>query len=353
MIGLSIADHLSLCGASITVIEPGPLDGSASGASLGGLTPWSDSYCSLATRKKSVISLRQYPKWIDRIVAMSGHQVRIRNEGLILGAMDDSSLNQLRNRYESNCKVGVETTYLQSVELQIFEPAICTQMLAALHYSLEHSLDPNELMAALRAVVVNASAIVADRVVSLEIRNRRIISAECDHSGRVKGDLFVVAAGIWSPKILGTQDLPIVPIRGQAVLLHSKECELSHHVYCNSTYVVPRSNGMFAVGVTYEDAGEQGIATAFGVMDILASATELIPSLSEARFVRAWAGLRPKSPDGAPIIGRSRCYENLLYAVGHHGLGITLAPWTGEHVAKLIGGKESEVVDFDPARFGL
>jgi glycine oxidase len=82
-------------------------------------------------------------------------------------------------------------------------------------------------------------------------------------------------------------------------------------------------------------------------------ATALVPSLRLAEVASAWAGLRPGSPDGLPIIGRLPGRENVYVATGHFRNGILLAPITGKLVSQLIleGRPEMSLKPFDPARF--
>jgi D-amino-acid dehydrogenase len=72
-----------------------------------------------------------------------------------------------------------------------------------------------------------------------------------------------------------------------------------------------------------------------------------------AEPVAEWMGARPTLPDYLPAIGRSRAHPNLLYAFGHHHLGLTLAAATGEAVAALATGETPPVdlAPFDLQRF--
>jgi glycine oxidase len=80
----------------------------------------------------------------------------------------------------------------------------------------------------------------------------------------------------------------------------------------------------------------------------------LAPGLRHGEVASAWAGLRPGSPDGLPVIGRLPGWENVYVATGHFRNGILLAPVTGKLIAQLIAGGETEVPlgPFRPERFG-
>ncbi|MES1259654.1 MAG: FAD-dependent oxidoreductase, partial [Gemmatimonadota bacterium] len=77
------------------------------------------------------------------------------------------------------------------------------------------------------------------------------------------------------------------------------------------------------------------------------------PALATMEPVRTWAGLRPGTPDGLPIIGPEPRLPGLWYATGHGRNGILLSGITGDLVARGIGGESSieELQPFRPERF--
>jgi D-amino-acid dehydrogenase len=66
----------------------------------------------------------------------------------------------------------------------------------------------------------------------------------------------------------------------------------------------------------------------------------------------AWAGLRPATADGLPLIGAVPGREGLYVAAGHSMLGVTLAPATAAALAPLVLLEERvpELAAFDPGR---
>ena len=78
----------------------------------------------------------------------------------------------------------------------------------------------------------------------------------------------------------------------------------------------------------------------------------LFPGLGDPPLTATWAGLRPGSPDGLPLVGPLGD-GRLLAACGHYRNGILLAPWTGAAIAGWIldGAPPEPVAAFDPARF--
>jgi glycine oxidase len=119
-------------------------------------------------------------------------------------------------------------------------------------------------------------------------------------------------------------------------------------------YVVPRPDGRVLVGATLEEQGFDLSVTAGAVLDLLREAYRVLPDVAELELVGARAGLRPGTPDNAPLIGRG-ALDGLILATGHYRNGILLAPITAEAVAALLAGDEpyAPTAAFAAERFAL
>jgi glycine oxidase len=117
-------------------------------------------------------------------------------------------------------------------------------------------------------------------------------------------------------------------------------------------YMVPRADGRLIVGATVEEKGFDTTVTAGGVHELLREAYRLIPEIAELELAESTAGLRPGSPDNAPLIGLSTT-EGLLVATGHFRNGVLQAPLTAECIADLLGGERPrfDLEPFSPQRF--
>ena len=111
-------------------------------------------------------------------------------------------------------------------------------------------------------------------------------------------------------------------------------------------YMVPRADGRLIVGATVEERGFDTTVTAGGVHELLREAYRVIPEIAELELVEATAGLRPGSPDNAPLIGPGDA-EDLLIATGHFRNGVLQAPVTADCIAALLAG-ETPPVDLEP-----
>jgi glycine oxidase len=139
----------------------------------------------------------------------------------------------------------------------------------------------------------------------------------------------------------------VEPLRGQMISLSSRS--LGHVVYGAGGYAVPREDGRTLIGATSERAGFDAGHTPEGTAALRAMVATLSPALAAAPLLEAWAGLRPMTPDGLPIVGPEPANDVLVYACGHSRNGVLLAPVTGACVAALLAGT-APPLDLSPYR---
>jgi glycine oxidase len=127
---------------------------------------------------------------------------------------------------------------------------------------------------------------------------------------------------------------------------------LRHVIRAPEVYLVPRSDGRILIGATIEEAGYDKRVDAVTIQRMLRAAIRLVPALSEARMLEAWAGLRPGTPDSLPILGPTQT-SGYFVATGHFRDGILLTPITAHVMARVIGGADPEydLSPFSPNRF--
>jgi glycine oxidase len=165
----------------------------------------------------------------------------------------------------------------------------------------------------------------------------------------------IIAAGTWSNAIENSRTPKIEPIRGQMICFYAKPQLTRHVIYSPRGYLVPRQDGRLLAGSTSEHAGFTKQVTAGGLNQIIANAQEISPKILTLPVVDTWAGLRPRAPDGLPVLGPCGEIVGLFYATGHYRNGILLAPVTGELIAEaVVTGRVSPLLAaFSPNRFDL
>jgi glycine oxidase len=104
-----------------------------------------------------------------------------------------------------------------------------------------------------------------------------------------------------------------------------------------------------------ERAGFNARTTTEGIARILKGAARLLPAAADRPPARTWAGLRPMTPDGRPIVGADPVVSGLWYAVGHGRNGVLLAALTGEIIADLLtnGETDLDITALQPGRASL
>ena len=163
----------------------------------------------------------------------------------------------------------------------------------------------------------------------------------------------LIAAGVWSSQLGGIPEeamVPIRPVKGQTLQMHDPSGPglLTRVLRMSPGYIVPRGDGRYVLGATMEERGFDTTITAGAIFDLLRDAIELVPGIDEWVIDELVAGLRPGTPDNAPVLGPG-ALAGLQWATGHYRHGVLLAPITAELVAAALSG---EALPEYAARFG-
>jgi glycine oxidase len=149
----------------------------------------------------------------------------------------------------------------------------------------------------------------------------------------------VNAMGAWAGQVRGPTALPVRPVRGQIAVVRAPRPPFRHALYSSRAYAVARRDGRVLLGSTYEAVGFDRHATAGGIATIVGAALELSPAIGALPLADVWAGLRPASADGRPIVGADPAVQGYYVATGHYRNGVLLAPITARLVAALLRGE--------------
>lgn len=314
IIGLTLALELHSRGASVAVLDTAAALHGASSAAAGMLAA-EDPHNPAQLRELSAFSISLYDRLLDRLYALSGHDV----------------------------------PYQTTTTIQYIEDGRSLEL-------AEKSVDPRQLGAAALESVRRSGIPLLEQCGRIEIvESSDHIAVTPQYGPALSADRLIHASGAWF------EGPPAVtPRKGQMLRVRLPSSLQLVQVHRSSAiYVVPRTQGPQAgtalIGATEEDAGFD-IRTSAADLDALRMrASALIPTLADptaAPKVEAWAGLRPAAADGLPLIGRLPACSRQWIANGHFRNGILLAPATAHAVADLVEGKRPPVdlQPFDPAR---
>jgi glycine oxidase len=314
---------------SVIVIDS-PRPGAASRAAAGMLAP-SVEHVPQQMRNAAIAARDFYPAFLDALRDRTELDVPLDRHGILQLAQDGES-EQLR----ANAPAGSQ--WLDEVAVRELEPAFESRSGALLH-PLDGAVDNVALMEALDRAV--------DRLPIIKRVAAEILSVDSDQPSaltRTRGRFFatrlVLATGAWAGGIPGLpRRIRVRPVRGQ--LLRLAQCPVQHVTYAGGGYLVPRGDTVL-VGATIEEAGFENETSLAGLAALRNIAVRAVPSLGAAVVVDHWAGLRPMSLDGHPILGPDPDSPALVYACGFSRNGILFAPWVANRLADLLVGDEAE-----------
>jgi glycine oxidase len=355
VIGLAIARDLAAAGMSVRLLEKSEPGSEASGASAGMLAAQIEAHEASPLLSLALASRDLYPAFLRALEEETGLGVDLRTEGALVVGRDAEERRTLEREAKAQQALGLGLAWLEPDALLRKEPVLSADLCGGFHLAQEHSLDPVRLTRALRRSAEAKGAVIAARTEVTFIEAgaggpRAVLTAD---GGRVAADAVVLAAGAWSSTVggAGFTPPPAEPVRGQIVCFRAPGL-LSHIVVGRNAYLVPRGDGRIVVGSTMERAGFDRSVTAAGLARLTTEAIRLVPALADKPLYGAWAGLRPGSPDGLPILGRVA--DGVFVACGHLRQGVTLAPITARLITALVQGRDPgfDLTPFRPERFG-
>lgn len=354
IVGCACAYELVKAGASVTLIEYGKAGMQATNAAAGMLAPYSESHAPDAMLHLGMRAMADYPGDIAALEAECGFSIELQQYGILRVAVDDDGASTLRRRHEWQRDRGITIEWLDGDACREVEPRLSMRVLAGLYSPAEASVNNQMLALALLRAAESRGARIRERTPVRRLRSRSGRIAIDTGAERIDADVVVLAAGARSGQLAASAgiDLRVHPIRGQMIALGGMRPPISRIVWGARGYLVPRANGLVFAGATVEDVGFRRRTTIAGMRRLRAAARELVPQLGAAQVQFDWAGLRPGTADGLPIIGPVDG-TNLVAATGHYRNGILLGPVTGKVVARGIMSNDwsDAPPEFSPARF--
>ncbi|MCX4449610.1 glycine oxidase ThiO [Streptomyces sp. NPDC058369] len=363
IIGLVTAWRAARRGLSVALADPEP-GGGAARVAAGMLAAVTElHYGEEMLLGLNLASARRYPSFTAELEEASGRDIGFRSCGTLAVALDADDRAHLRELHELQRRSGLESEWLTGRECRRLEPMLAPGVRGGLRVDGDHQVDPRRLAAALLTACERAGVVFhrrrADR---LSVVADRAVGAVLDDGTEVAADQVVLAAGSFSSRLAGVPAHvlpPVRPVKGQVLRLTVPPAYapfLSRTVRAvvrgSHVYLVPRENGELVVGATTEEMGWDTTVTAGGVYELLRDAHELVPGITELPLTETRAGLRPVSPDNAPLLGRT-ALPGLHLATGHGRNGVLLTPVTGDAMAALLADGElpEAARPFSPGRF--
>ena len=340
-IGMGIAWRLAQGGRRVTVFERDAAGRGAIWAAAGMLAPDAEiGFEELDLYRLGRDSLARWPAFARDLEAASGRSVGYDDAGTIIAADDRDSAAALRRLFAFQQTHGARTTWLATDDALDLEPLLSPRLPAAVWAPDDHQVDNRAVADALAEALRRAGATLREHtpVGAVEPGDRPAVRLA--DGTRVEARVVVLAAGAWSRHVGGlVPPPPVRPVSGQALALRVSDdaLRLRHVVRGPRAYLVPKADRV-VVGATSEERGDRAPVTAGGVYRLLDGAVRVVPAVEEWDWVETWTGLRPASPDHAPLLGDSP-HPGVVYATGHYRHGMLLLPVTADEVAALVAAR--------------
>lgn len=362
VIGLAIAWRAAEAGLAVAVVDPAPGRG-ASWAAAGMLAPVGEAqFGEDALARLNVAAARAWPDFAHDLEGATGRTVDYQATGTLLVAVDPSDREATDDVLGYRLALGLTARRLTSRECRAAEPLLAPGIRGGVELPEDHQVDNRRVVEALldacRAATVS---FVDDEVAEVTSDAGGVTGVALRHAGRLRSPTVVLAAGCRSGQVGGVPDAfrpPVRPVKGLTVRLLAPgdaprlARSVRGLVHGRSCYLVPRPDGTVVVGATVEERGFDLSVQVGPVVDLLDDARRLVPALDEYELSETTTGLRPGSPDNAPIVGATGL-DGLLVATGHFRNGILLSAVTADAVAAWLTGQpaQAEWAPFSPARF--
>jgi glycine oxidase len=321
IISLAIAIELQSQGVATTLLCR-DFAAAATHAAAGMLAPQAEQISEGAMLNLCLESRSRYADWIHKLEALTGLNAGYWACGILAPSYQAQSGQD----------------WISRQQLDELQPGLSAEVPGSYWFPKDAQVDNRALakvlwMAAKELGVEIQTGVNVEEMVS---QNQTLTHLRTTN-GDWQAEHYILAAGAWSQELL---PIPVVPRKGQMLSvqvpnLTESEFPLTHVLFGEETYIVPRQDGRIVIGATSENVGFTPGNTPAGMQKLLSAAIRLFPTLQHLPILEFWWGYRPATPDELPILGSSP-YHNLTLATGHYRNGILLAPITGKLISDLV-----------------
>ncbi|MCW3790619.1 glycine oxidase ThiO [Paenibacillus sp. LS1] len=347
VIGCAIAYELASRGQDVLLLERSVIAGGTSCAAAGMLAADSEDFAhplmaKLARQSKQLLIEHQV-----LMATLSGVEVGLQRHGFLTPFRSYSELSSYKNNRNSG--LSADEVWWDRSTVQQEASWLNRDTYGAYYRPYESEILPVHLTKAYAESAQALGARVMEDIQDIRVRaNEHGVQGIITSIGEITCKHVIIAAGLQSEELMRHVDLslPVWSVKGEIASVQFSDEHAGYRpdrtVYAEDIYIVPKANGEVWLGATSLPGRTDLNVSVQGVQKLLTAATHWVPGMKEAQFIRAWAGVRPATPDGLPYIGACKSIPGLFAAFGHYRNGILLSAITGRLIAELLAGKNSE-----------
>ena len=347
--GAATAYYLAKNGCSVVIVDRKE-EGQATDAAAGILCPWLSQRRNKAWYHLAKEGVKFYSQLMDDLAedgltdtgyamvgALSLHKYMNK-----LQAMKERAIK----RREEAPEIG-EVTLLDEVQTKEYFPLLADGF-GSVHVSGAARVDGKKLRESLISAAKKLGASILGGNARLLFNSESIYGVDVDGE-EITAAKVIAANGAWMTELfkpLGV-DFHVQPQRAQIMHLHMHDTETERWPLImppNNQYMLGFLDGRIVIGSTHEDdAGFEHRVTAGGMHEILSKAMEIAPEIAPATVLETRVGFRPVAPGFLPIIGELPGWNGLVLVNGLGASGLTMGPFIGSQVAKLVRGQDIDI----------
>jgi sarcosine oxidase subunit beta len=373
VIGTVTAYILAKAGFQVLVIERHDIGaGTSSSAAAAALLQTKTSAKKLSLANTSL-------KLLDELHEQLEGRFEYAHTGSLLAANTDDELQLVRDMNDNLKSLGLDVEFLDGRQAREFMPVLGRNIIGASYSPHDAQINPLELVTACAQAARMNGATFATFTELLEIETSgNSIVAVHTNAGRVLTDIVINAAGVWAPQVARMANvlLPVSPLKGELLITERMPRQM-HGTLIAAKYLLSKTraeentsgqaakrsvgitlvqvaHGNFVIGSTRDPEGFDKRSTHDGIRELVHQLLELTPSLANVHLLRAYAGLRPLTPDGSPIISRTPQLPGFIQAAGFGGDGLAMSAITADMILGILTGHQDNnlLTNFSLDRFG-
>jgi len=283
----------------------------------------------------------------EELAERAGFDFGFEGEGSLLVYLSKERLQHEMEEAHLLEKFDILLRVLDQAQVHDLEPALLPQVAGGIHYPRDGHIHPARFVTGLaeKARGLGTQVWTKTEAMGFELSQGKITKIRTTR-GDISPKQVILATGSWSPDVARELKLqiPIQAAKGYSITLENPPVSPKIPLSFGEARVVvnPLGDSLRLAG-TLELAGMDFSINSRRVDAMRKASSAYLPGLGDAKIIEIWRGLRPCTPDGLPIIGRSRDFDNLVVAAGHAMLGMSLGPITGRLVSQLLNGEKTDV----------
>jgi D-amino-acid dehydrogenase len=292
-------------------------------------------------------------KNFSQLIAEEKFDCHYQEKGLLFLYKTEEAFKGGQHEAELMKKHGIPVDVLNKAALHEREPAARDEVLGGAHFTGDAHLNPALFLKLLADRVRSMGAEIFENtpVTGFDIADRKVRAVKTS-AGDFEANEIILAAGAWTPVVARDlrMNIPVQSARGYSLTMSATKVMPRHALILGERRVAVSPMGdLLRFTGRLELSNIDTTVNAKHISGIERAVREYIHLDEKLEIKETWAGLRPTTPDGMPIIGRSPRYRNLILATGHAMLGLSLGPGTGQVVTEIIQGV-TPAFDLNPLR---